>query len=207
MSRLESVCCLLVLNSVNSTPQWKRHCGVEVTELSTNKQHTLSLYMRCKPVNSRGFVSSNHHPGMSLVYTCGTGFSPGSQAASCGVKCGDILKVFTCAWRVSWQVFKCAWRVSWPWREIHKMLLFIHNCCCLFTIVVTRQSLLGFPKHELVHTPVSRSHALVSPHAPTLPLVQEIDGVDVLKSKALCASSPDPSSSRGDFYGHLVVLL
>jgi|LauGreSuBDMM15SN_2_FD.fasta_scaffold533682_1 hypothetical protein len=25
---------------------------------------------------------------------CGTGFSPGSLAASCGVKCGDILKVF-----------------------------------------------------------------------------------------------------------------
>jgi hypothetical protein len=26
---------------------WRIHCGVEVTELSTNKQHTLSMMMSC----------------------------------------------------------------------------------------------------------------------------------------------------------------
>ena len=41
---------LLVLGPLNSLPHaafgWRIHCGVEVTELSTNKQHTLSLMVR-----------------------------------------------------------------------------------------------------------------------------------------------------------------
>ena len=133
-----------------------------------------------------------------LSWIC-TGFSPGSQAASCGVKCGDILKVF-----------KCTCRDSWPGAGFtnvvvySQLLLFIHNCC---DETVTALSMRGFRRHALVHTPVSRSHALFSLHAPTLPLVQEIDGVDVLKSQAQCASGPDPSCSGGDFYGHPVFLL
>ena len=40
----------LVLGPLNSLPHaafgWRIHCGVEVTELSTNKQHTHSLMVR-----------------------------------------------------------------------------------------------------------------------------------------------------------------
>ena len=116
MSRLESVCCLLVVNSISSTPQWKRHCGVEVTEFSTNKQHTHTLYMRCKPVNSRGFAQGFRRVVKRRRV---------ESSAATYSRYSSVRAV-----------------IPGPARD-SQMLLFIHNCCCLFTIVVTRRSLLS----------------------------------------------------------------
>ena len=137
----------------------------KVTELRTKKQHTNTLCdASLSPLMDLCHHAANHHPGMSLVYSRGTGSSPDSQAAPCGVKCGDILKVV-----------RCALRVSLARRGFTNVAVYSQN-------VVTRRSLLGFQKHALVHTPV-RPHAVFFPHAPTIPLAKEIDGVDVLNSK------------------------
>jgi hypothetical protein len=35
-----------IMTGTHAASGWRIHCGVEVTELSTNKQHSLSLYQR-----------------------------------------------------------------------------------------------------------------------------------------------------------------
>jgi len=58
-SSLETVADALVLLVAipHAASGWRIHCGVEVTELSTNKQHTLSLLF-CQPHPMITFIAS-----------------------------------------------------------------------------------------------------------------------------------------------------